>query len=434
MNVLSTLFEYGASLFDAILVVWFITRFNEKSFKIKINPFWIPALVLIYAYSIISDNYLSDNIVLSTVLYLVLYIAYAMLIERNKRLKAFFSAISFEVILILINTSVLYIVSASVGDFAAALQGQENYTRFVFLLLVKILLFSACKLLLRVFSAEDSVDFATGTLAFLFTALTIVGLAGALYISTNFSERTIQTATFIITIAFTLANVVLYVLISQMIKLQRHKVNEKVLTEKLRNEQARYEEMTAAWSDARKLRHDMKHHLTVIKNYLQENRTAECEEYVSKLEPSIVGKRGLAHSDNNIIDYMVNAKFGGLKDTVVLITGSVGDLSDIEDADLASLFGNIFDNAAEAVVKSDEKRIELFFDKQNSSRIIVCKNTVNDSVLKNNKELKTTKDDKEGHGLGIEIIKRIVAKYGGMVDFFEEKNEFGVQVILPINK
>ncbi|MBO4869605.1 MAG: GHKL domain-containing protein [Clostridia bacterium] len=58
----------------------------------------------------------------------------------------------------------------------------------------------------------------------------------------------------------------------------------------------------------------------------------------------------------------------------------------------------------------------------------------NDSVLKNNKELKITKDDKEGHGLRIEIIKRIVAKYGGMVDFFEEKNEFGVQVILPINK
>ena len=43
--MLSFIFEYGASLFDAVLVVWFVTRFTGKSFKVKSNPYWIPAAV-----------------------------------------------------------------------------------------------------------------------------------------------------------------------------------------------------------------------------------------------------------------------------------------------------------------------------------------------------------------------------------------------------
>jgi hypothetical protein len=48
-----------------------------------------------------------------------------------------------------------------------------------------------------------------------------------------------------------------------------------------------------------------------------------------------------------------------------------------------------------------------------------------------NKELKTTKKSKDAHGFGTKIIAKIAADYHGMVDYFEDFNMFGVQVILP---
>lgn len=114
------------------------------------------------------------------------------------------------------------------------------------------------------------------------------------------------------------------------------------------------------------------------------------------------------------------------------MSGSIGDISDIEELDLACLFGNILDNAIEATEKNKEKRIELLFLRQNSNRVIICKNTVSESVLKNNKQLKTTKKQQETHGLGTSIVARIVQKYHGVVEYYEESDMFGVQIILPV--
>ena len=92
------------------------------------------------------------------------------------------------------------------------------------------------------------------------------------------------------------------------------------------------------------------------------------------------------------------------------------------------------DNAIEALSDVSEKRIELLFSVQNDNRVIICKNTIKESVLKNNKELKSTKASGDSHGWGHQIVAKIVADYHGMVDYFEEFGMFGVQIILPNNK
>ena len=70
--------------------------------------------------------------------------------------------------------------------------------------------------------------------------------------------------------------------------------------------------------------------------------------------------------------------------------------------------------------------------KQNSNRIIICKNTVAKSVLAENSSLKSTKQTGDAHGYGTKIVAEIVAKYHGMIDYYEEFDLFGVQIILPV--
>ena len=196
-------------------------------------------------------------------------------------------------------------------------------------------------------------------------------------------------------------------------------------------EKARHNDASAVWENVRKVQHDMKQHLTVMSGYLEQDESEACKTYIQSLLPQVDQMGKLIRSDNSILDYLINSKLCALKNTRVIISGSIGDLSDIRDADLACLMGNILDNAIEAVEQVDEKRIELLFSKQNSNRIIICKNTVKESVLENNKELRTTKKSGDSHGWGHQIVERIVSDYHGMIDYFEEFGMFGVQIILP---
>ena len=82
---------------------------------------------------------------------------------------------------------------------------------------------------------------------------------------------------------------------------------------------------------------------------------------------------------------------------------------------------------------SSDKRIELHFVQNNLTRVIVCKNSIEHSVLKNNKELRTTKESPELHGMGHQIVETTIKKYNGWIDYFEEDKMFGVQIMLPIN-
>ena len=90
------------------------------------------------------------------------------------------------------------------------------------------------------------------------------------------------------------------------------------------------------------------------------------------------------------------------------------------------MLSNILDNAVEAVKESKIKKIDLSINKANGFDMLTC---VNSSDIKPHSvagTLKTTKDNKRFHGIGVKSIKRIVGKYKGSYDweYDSEKHEF----------
>jgi regulator of RNase E activity RraB len=69
---------------------------------------------------------------------------------------------------------------------------------------------------------------------------------------------------------------------------------------------------------------------------------------------------------------------------------------------------------------------------KNDNRVIICKNAISESVLKTNKELRSTKKNHDDHGLGHQIVETILKKYDGWVDYFETEDMFGVQIMLSM--
>ena len=428
-ETLSLIIEIATSLFDSILFVYFIIRYNRATFKT--SKLTIPTIMTLFGITLVGDFLLPDYYpVISIVLFLIAT-SFSLWISKKHKFRAIVAACIYEATFVLLSSFLYMGLSLIIKDFETLMLGSTGVSRFIYIFLHKIALFAILQFILHVLKSDESMNIGNGVLTFFLSLATMFGLGAALYIAVFPEATSFQPHMLIIVLAFILTNVFLYILLYQIQKLQKSKYELKLLEEKMAFEEARHNDASAIWDNVRKVQHDMKQHLTVMAGYLEQNDNDACQTYIETLLPQVDQMGKLIRSDNAILDYLINSKLCSLKNTRVIISGSIGDLSDIRDADLACLMGNILDNAIEAVEQVEEKRIELLFSKQNSNRIIICKNTVKESVLKNNRELRTTKMSGDSHGWGHQIVEKIVSDYHGMIDYFEEFGMFGVQIILP---
>lgn len=429
--MITNILEIAASLYQSILSVYFILKFNQCSWRKCKSAF--PTVLLLFAITLTGDFFAPGfSTITSTVLFLITII-FALIICKKKYVQAILSACIYKVTLLLIGSLLYIALSIVINNFDTLVQGSDSIGRYIYLISGNLLVFAVLKLLLVAFQRHDLLDIKTGIITFIMSLITLAGLSVAITLTEIALENEIKNHILLLTCIFLVINIILYTLIHQIQTLQKSKYELQLLKERIKYQEERHNDATAIWNNVRKVQHDMKQHLTVISCHLEDGEIDECKLYVNELIPSIERVGKLIKSDNQVLDYLINSKLCGIKDAQIIVSGSIGNLSDIRDVDLACLLGNILDNAVEAITPLTNKKIELLFMKQNSNRIIICKNTIANSVLKNNNELKSTKIDGDTHGYGHIIINKIVQDYNGMVDYFEEDGMFGVQVILPTN-
>lgn len=105
----------------------------------------------------------------------------------------------------------------------------------------------------------------------------------------------------------------------------------------------------------------------------------------------------------------------------------------ISDIDLYALFGNLLDNAIEAVKALDEDRrtVGLSVRVQNGIvRINVYNGYAGDIKFEGGLPV-TTKEDKASHGFGLKSIRRIVDKYDGEMSISADNGVFEVNIVFP---
>lgn len=103
--------------------------------------------------------------------------------------------------------------------------------------------------------------------------------------------------------------------------------------------------------------------------------------------------------------------------------------------DLASLFGNLIDNAIEAVVQLDDPEkaiINLNVRTMNGAVFIHCENYYHADLSLTQGIPSTTKADTHFHGFGIKSIRFVVEKYGGAMTIVPEDDVFNVNITIPL--
>ena len=102
--------------------------------------------------------------------------------------------------------------------------------------------------------------------------------------------------------------------------------------------------------------------------------------------------------------------------------------------DVSALFGNLMDNALEAVreIREPERRlINLTVEEKKGFLVIVCENCCEGERMILEGIPVTTKQDTNYHGFGTQSIRRIAEKHGGTAVFSLEDGWFRTKIVIP---
>ena len=178
--------------------------------------------------------------------------------------------------------------------------------------------------------------------------------------------------------------------------------------------------------------HDLKHQIRNVRGVstLGEESVKEIENVISIYDSAM-------HTGNAALDVILTEKMLSCNQSGIKL-GCIADgksLDFMREDDVYSLFGNLIDNAIEAVSQLDEKK-----------RVIGLKVRAVENLLSVNvhnyyeKPItfvggipQTTKADKKYHGYGMKSIQYICRKYGGDLSINAENNVFNINILFSLD-
>lgn len=225
-----------------------------------------------------------------------------------------------------------------------------------------------------------------------------------------------------------------------LLALQAFNINQGVITRKLQETRLLWKEDRHNYKIQKQNQeefnmkiHDMKHFLHMFEGKVD-------QEVLDKMEEILHGRQFVSLYETSCLplDVVLNFKNQECisKGIQFNFSGDGKLISFMDESDVYALFGNIIDNAIEAVkdLPKEERIINVSFFSEIGSVIISSENyfTGNLSFGKNH-QLLTTKAHKKGHGYGIASIKYIAEKYKGGVTYHTENNQFFLTALLKIS-
>ena len=204
------------------------------------------------------------------------------------------------------------------------------------------------------------------------------------------------------------------------------------LHELLEKDKIRYE-VSKEYTDIINMKcHDLKHQLWQMQRQEHVDET-----YIKELEEAIRIYDTDIKTGNEALDIILTEKnricAAEKIEATFIVDGSI--IAFMRPTDLYSLFGNILDNAIEAVRElpdEDMRQISVVLAQETGIIRIRQQNYYRNQMQMTEDELiSTTKEDKENHGYGLKSIRYVAEKYGGVMTLETDENIFILNILIP---
>ena len=182
----------------------------------------------------------------------------------------------------------------------------------------------------------------------------------------------------------------------------------------------------------RKSVHDYKNNIIALTQLAEDGDIEKIKKYLQNEKNLINRKMFYIRTGNSVVDAIVNTKqnFAENQGITFVVNAAIPKECRINDIDFANILGNVIDNALEASSRELNAYIDLTIRQE--KKFIVIK-IVNKYSRELPNEMKSTKNDKVFHGIGIRSVRDIVQKYNGEFSIIKKNDEVIVQILL-LNK
>lgn len=420
--VLWTCLELSANLFDSFLCIHFIiTSFNGKC---KVLNSKTVHLIGIISVTVITTffNYITVFEGILGIAYAALFLIFSIIFLRGTFWKKIFISVLTNICLISTAAISGNLILAIFKDAPAQIYTKLDFDRFIFMIIGLAIRAYIFALMQRFTKAKDYYLKArewTLILSVLGISFFLIAMLQTIILYSKINPG--------LHMSVELGIIIINILcLSITVKLnETHIKEEELLIEKKQSEYNREyaRNVKEQYEQTRRIRHDIKQYAVTLLSFIQEKKFDAAEELVKEQVLDISRDETIIRVDNDFVNAILNTKLTFAKSQGINVFCSVENgISDIEGADLCNLLGNLLDNAITASEKCDKELqlIEVNISTLGRRLIVIVKNSIHSSVLKNNPKLGSTKKNPEEHGFGIKTIKYIAEKYNGTTDFYEE--------------
>ena len=201
-----------------------------------------------------------------------------------------------------------------------------------------------------------------------------------------------------------------------------------------RSELDKYRLSAEIQENIRKERHELRNRYFYIQTLLKEQQYQKLEDYLDREIGSQMQSLSEISSGNLLMDYILTSKIQEAHklDIKTYVEVLVPENLPISDDNLCTILLNLLDNAIEASSQEENPDIQIIIKCNGNYLICRILNKVSSDILKENPSLATTKEDKDFHGQGLNIVKDTVKKNNGIFRYAIEGDYFCVTVMMPL--
>lgn len=266
----------------------------------------------------------------------------------------------------------------------------------------------------------------------IFTLITVIVMTNSMV--TSYHEDIVNVY-YVIAIVLIVLNMVVFHLINEILENSQRIREADVLKQQSIGQLELYNSLRKNYDIQRKRTYEYKNQIMCIDSLLKKKNYNKLEEYINSIFDKLDGQLDMVDTNNEVVNAVINAKYYEALQNDVLFILKINDLSHIKvsDEDIVTILSNLLDNAIEAAGQCDiDKRtvgIKLLYEDDVLS-IAVSNSYKTEPEIMEDGYMRTIKDDKEQHGLGIRNVVATLEKYNAEYIIDYKNGEFVFSIIM----
>lgn len=266
----------------------------------------------------------------------------------------------------------------------------------------------------------------------IFTLITVIVMTNSMAASYH---EDIVNVYYVIAIGLIVLNMVVFHLINEILENSQRIREADILKQQSIGQLELYNSLRKNYDIQRKRTHEYKNQIMCIDSLLKKKKYDKLEEYINSIFNRLDGQLDMVDTNNEVVNAIINAKYYEALQNDVLFILKINDLSHIKvsDEDIVTILSNLLDNAIEAAGQCEiDKRtvgIRLLYEDDVLS-IAVSNSYKTEPEIMEDGYMRTIKDDKEQHGLGIRNVVATLEKYNAEYIIDYKNGEFVFSIII----